>query len=155
MRRRFEFKQLLMGMSMSRYFPASGTAGFDRSCVRGKSRVPRPPPRITARQSFMAEEIRRTTTRRCQARNGKGAGRSSSEFTGVGEESVFEPPCRACNTAYGGWFGAPNHAGAQASTATTYSNDSLPPRPRAWGLRGSQWGLFRTRRQGHGQMVAI
>src|SRR3990172_3065598 len=53
MRRRPELMQLLMGMSMMRYFPAMGTAGFDRSCVRGKSRVPRPPPRITARQSFM------------------------------------------------------------------------------------------------------
>src|SRR3990172_6926042 len=53
MRRRPELMQLLIGMSMMRYFPAMGTAGFDRSCVRGKSRVPRPPPRITARQSFM------------------------------------------------------------------------------------------------------
>jgi len=31
-------------MSINRYLPASGTAGFDRNCVRGKRRVPRPPP---------------------------------------------------------------------------------------------------------------
>src|SRR5512140_2452697 len=53
MRRRSELMQLESGMSMSRYLPAMGTAGLDRSRVRGKSRVPRPPPRITARQSCM------------------------------------------------------------------------------------------------------
>src|SRR5512147_3323120 len=55
MRRRSELMQLESGMSMSRYLPAMGTAGLDRSRVRGKSRVPRPPPRITARQSCMGE----------------------------------------------------------------------------------------------------
>ena len=44
--------QLLMGMSTSRYLPASGTAGLARSLVRGKSRVPAPPPMMTARTSF-------------------------------------------------------------------------------------------------------
>ena len=34
------------GMSISRYFPAIGTAGLLRECVSGNSRVPRPPPRI-------------------------------------------------------------------------------------------------------------
>ena len=29
--------QLLIGMSMSRYLPATGTAGLARSCVRGKA----------------------------------------------------------------------------------------------------------------------
>ncbi len=53
MRRRSEFRQLLTGMSMSRYFPPMGTAGFERCAVRGKSRVPRPPPRITASASFI------------------------------------------------------------------------------------------------------
>src|SRR4051794_36408771 len=38
--------QLEIGISTSRYFPASGTAGLDRSRVRGKSRVPCPPPII-------------------------------------------------------------------------------------------------------------
>ena len=32
--------QLEMGMSTSRYLPASGTAGLERSLVSGKSRVP-------------------------------------------------------------------------------------------------------------------
>src|SRR3977135_1566211 len=40
--------QLEIGMSTSRYFPPTGTAGFERCCVNGKSRVPAPPPRITA-----------------------------------------------------------------------------------------------------------
>src|SRR5436309_13725684 len=41
-----EFRQLLMGTSISRYLPPRGTAGFDRSCVRGKRRFPAPPARI-------------------------------------------------------------------------------------------------------------
>src|SRR5262245_44254692 len=48
MRRRSELMQLLIGMSTRRYFPASGTAGLARSLVSGKSRVPAPPPMITA-----------------------------------------------------------------------------------------------------------
>lgn len=39
--------QLEMGMSTSRYFPASGTAGLARSLVSGNSLVPCPPPIIT------------------------------------------------------------------------------------------------------------
>src|SRR5262249_52970110 len=38
--------QLLMGMSISRYLPAIGTAGLLRSMVKGNRREPRPPPRI-------------------------------------------------------------------------------------------------------------
>src|SRR5688572_6459116 len=38
--------QLEIGMSISRYLPATGTAGLARSLVSGYSRVPRPPPRI-------------------------------------------------------------------------------------------------------------
>src|SRR5579872_3247024 len=45
--------QLLMGMSMSRYLPATGTAGLLRNLVRGYSRVPRPPPRMRLRTSCM------------------------------------------------------------------------------------------------------
>src|SRR5258708_5290745 len=33
-----------MGMSIRRYFPARGTAGFDRNLVSGYNRVPLPPP---------------------------------------------------------------------------------------------------------------
>ncbi len=47
------FSPLLMqfesGISIKRYLPASGTAGFDRYLVKGKSRVPRPPPRTMVR----------------------------------------------------------------------------------------------------------
>src|SRR5512134_2194075 len=50
-RRSSALRQLLIGMSTRRYFPASGTAGLARSLVRGKSRVPMPPPRITATMS--------------------------------------------------------------------------------------------------------
>src|SRR5512136_3020265 len=53
--------QLLMGMSMRRYFPAIGTAGFARSLVNGCRRDPRPPPMMTPRTSFidgMAASIR-------------------------------------------------------------------------------------------------
>src|SRR4029079_7249440 len=44
-----------MGMSMSRYLPAMGTAGLERCRVSGKRREPRPPPRITLRTSFMGD----------------------------------------------------------------------------------------------------
>ena len=47
MRRSNELMQFEMGMSTNRYFPASGTAGLERSRVRGNSRVPWPPPRMT------------------------------------------------------------------------------------------------------------
>src|ERR671910_1089207 len=51
-RRRSALRQLLIGMSTIRYFPPSGTAGFARSLVSGKSRVPAPPPRMTESTSF-------------------------------------------------------------------------------------------------------
>lgn len=38
----------LSGMSTNRYLQASGTAGLALSLVRGKRRVPSPPPRTTA-----------------------------------------------------------------------------------------------------------
>ena len=51
MRRSSELRQLLMGMSTRRYLPARGTAGLARSFVSGKSRVPAPPPMMTATTS--------------------------------------------------------------------------------------------------------
>src|SRR3954451_20137788 len=42
-----EWIQLDTGISISRYFPAIGTAGLLRDLVSGKRRVPRPPPRIS------------------------------------------------------------------------------------------------------------
>src|SRR5574340_285553 len=53
MRKISELMQLLRGMSIKRYLPAMGTAGFERTVVKGKRRVPRPPPRITASTSFV------------------------------------------------------------------------------------------------------
>src|SRR2546423_2286411 len=44
-----ELGQWLMGISPSRYFPPSGTAGLALSLVNGKSRVPAPPPMMMAR----------------------------------------------------------------------------------------------------------
>jgi hypothetical protein len=46
-----ELMQLLIGISIRRYCPAIGTAGFASIVVRGKRRVPLPPPRITANTS--------------------------------------------------------------------------------------------------------
>src|SRR5213593_3585358 len=43
-----ELMQFEIGTSTRRYFPPSGTAGFDRCAVSGKRRLPAPPPRITA-----------------------------------------------------------------------------------------------------------
>src|SRR5215212_10467111 len=48
-----ELMQLLIGMSIRRYFPAIGTAGFERILVNGCRRDPRPPPIMTPRTSFI------------------------------------------------------------------------------------------------------
>jgi hypothetical protein len=45
--------QLEIGMSTKRYLPAMGTAGFDRLAVRGYNLVPAPPPKITAKISWL------------------------------------------------------------------------------------------------------
>src|SRR5271169_2802 len=50
--------QLEMGMSTSRYLPASGTAGLARSLVSGKSRVPWPPPMMTHRTLLVLSDWR-------------------------------------------------------------------------------------------------
>ena len=52
--RRPAFRQLLIGMSIRRYLPPIGTAGFDRFRVSGNRRVPRPPPRMIASTSSIA-----------------------------------------------------------------------------------------------------
>ena len=58
--------QLLMGMSIRRYLPPIGTAGFERCWVSGKSRVPRPPPRISASTSlFTAIPVANGTPSSC------------------------------------------------------------------------------------------
>src|SRR2546423_13694333 len=49
MRFRLELMQFEIGIATRRYFPASGTAGFERSLVSGNRRLPAPPPMITAR----------------------------------------------------------------------------------------------------------
>jgi len=48
---------LLIGISISRYFPARGTAGFVRSRVSGYSRDPTPPPITTAITSFIRMDM--------------------------------------------------------------------------------------------------
>jgi hypothetical protein len=53
----FELIQFEIGMSTNRYFPAMGTAGFERLAVRGYKRVPAPPPRITAKIDFDIESF--------------------------------------------------------------------------------------------------
>src|SRR5271165_3527639 len=50
--------QLEMGMSTMRYLPASGTAGLARSLVRGKRRVPWPPPMMTQRTLLIFSDCR-------------------------------------------------------------------------------------------------
>ena len=47
-----ECRQLLIGMSINRYLPPIGTAGFERNLVRGNRRVPRPPPRTMLTTPF-------------------------------------------------------------------------------------------------------
>ena len=47
-----ELIQLEIGISTNRYFPAIGTAGFDRVSVNGYNREPCPPPKIMAKTSF-------------------------------------------------------------------------------------------------------
>src|SRR6266851_2927152 len=55
-----ELMQFEIGTSTSRYFPPSGTAGFERSRVSGNKRLPAPPPRITAsRLCLSGIELRR------------------------------------------------------------------------------------------------
>src|SRR6185295_17839849 len=49
-----ELMQFDIGTSTRRYFPPSGTAGFERSRVRGNRRLPAPPPRITASRLCLA-----------------------------------------------------------------------------------------------------
>src|SRR5450759_4888578 len=57
-----ELIQLLMGMSIRRYLPAIGTAGLERSLVSGYSRLPFPPPIITARISLRLGTLSSITT---------------------------------------------------------------------------------------------
>src|ERR1043166_1625924 len=45
-----ELMQFEIGTSTRRYFPPSGTAGFERCAVSGNKRLPAPPPRITAKR---------------------------------------------------------------------------------------------------------
>src|SRR5256885_16044151 len=52
-RSRPELMQFEIGTSTRRYLPASGTAGLARSRVSGNSRVPAPPPRMTASTRFI------------------------------------------------------------------------------------------------------
>src|SRR6478672_4041818 len=48
----FELIQFEIGISTKRYFPAMGTAGFERLSVNGDNLEPCPPPRIMANTVF-------------------------------------------------------------------------------------------------------
>src|SRR5215471_5997408 len=52
-RRMSACRQLLIGMSISRYWPPIGTAGFERCWVSGNRRDPCPPPRMMATTSLL------------------------------------------------------------------------------------------------------
>ena len=49
--------QFEMGISISRYIPANGTAGLLRIEVNGASRVPRPPPKTSATTFRICHQI--------------------------------------------------------------------------------------------------
>src|SRR5215211_5234584 len=80
--------QLLMGTSINRYLPATGTAGLARSWVRGNRRAPWPPPRIRLRTERCMRRLRRVATDDATRplRGGKGTGRgvpdSAADITG-------------------------------------------------------------------------
>src|ERR1700728_2190378 len=58
-RRRSELMQLERVISMMRYCPPNGTAGFARSRVSGKSRSPAPPAKSTPNVSFIGMTVPR------------------------------------------------------------------------------------------------
>src|SRR4051812_28493839 len=58
MRGRPLLMQLLIGMSISRYLPATGTAGALRCRVKGYRPAPRPPPRMKVMTSCMVFPLR-------------------------------------------------------------------------------------------------
>jgi hypothetical protein len=48
-----QLMQFEIGISTNLYFPAIGTAGFERLAVSGYKRVPAPPPSMTAKISWL------------------------------------------------------------------------------------------------------
>src|SRR5262245_46427822 len=82
-----------MGISISRYLPASGTAGFDLSFVRGYRRVPLPPPSTSEMMLRMVSVVPspKRNTREIPAPSG---GRSSAE----GGELRKDRGCPLCYT---------------------------------------------------------
>src|SRR5215472_14334287 len=90
MRRMSEWRQLLTGTSMMRYLPPMGTAGLDRFRVRGKSRVPRPPPRITPITSCMAINTARSVPGAVQTEdpNSERGARASERNQGEAEAAL-------------------------------------------------------------------
>src|SRR4029077_7856735 len=63
-RRKSELMQLESVMSMMRYSPPNGTAGFARSRVSGHNRSPCPPASSTPMASFISDMADPRTTRR-------------------------------------------------------------------------------------------
>src|SRR5687767_8234109 len=62
-------RQPLIGISIRRYLPPIGTAGLDRVAVKGKSREPCPPPRMTASVSFIASHVQPCKLPACPERS--------------------------------------------------------------------------------------
>src|SRR5271166_6250730 len=71
MRFRPEWMQLDTGISISRYFPAIGTAGLLRDLVSGNKRVPRPPPRISETTRGMEPLLNLPSRERPSIRDGE------------------------------------------------------------------------------------
>lgn len=90
--------QFEMGISTSLYLPASGTAGFARSRVRGNNRLPAPPPMIT--HSTLLVETDCSTTRAirrlytpCHCRN---ASLTDCNPRAVSPADTFPRVCSLC-----------------------------------------------------------
>ena len=70
MRRRSELRQLLIGMSISRYLPPIGTAGFERWCVSGKQPRPAAAPEDDGEALVHAPAFCHARARGCQGGGG-------------------------------------------------------------------------------------
>src|SRR5262245_2689451 len=78
---------------MRRYLPASGTAGFDRSFVRGYRRVPLPPP-STSEMMLRMVSVVPSPKRKTREIPGPSGERSSAE----GREMRKDRGCPLCYT---------------------------------------------------------
>src|SRR5688572_17973766 len=117
-----ELMQLEIGTSTSRYFPASGTAGLERWLVRGNSRVPAPPPRITASDRFIdgvgIDGVAGVSPCEGPMLAGGGASASIRARRGPGQSAARRAPS-AHSPLVNRRFSFSNHPGALGSTTFT------------------------------------